>query len=165
MKIRSMARCALFAALMGVSAWLSIPVPPLRFTLQTLGIMLSLGLLGGKWGSVSVMLYLLLGAVGLPVFSGFRGGIGAFLDPTGGFLWGFFLGSLGFWLARPLGRIPALLGFLLIAYGCGLGWFLLYAPGTSLWTAFLTCVAPYLLPEAVKLCLACMLVKKLEKRV
>ena len=165
MKIRSMARAALFAALITVCAWLSIPVPPLRFTLQTLGIMLSLGLLGGKWGTVSTALYLLLGAVGLPVFSGFRGGIGAFLDPTGGFLWGFLLGSLGYWLTRRFGRIPALLVFVLIAYGCGLGWFLVYAPGTSVTAAFLTCVAPYILPEAVKLWLANALVKRIGNKI
>lgn len=160
-----MARAALFAALITVCAWLSIPVPPLRFTLQTLGIMLSLGLLGGKWGSVSVAIYLLLGAVGLPVFSGFRGGIGAFLDPTGGFLWGFALGALGCWLTERLGKVPSLLVFLLIAYSCGLGWFLVYAPGTGLTAAFLTCVAPYILPEAVKLWLANALVKRIGNKI
>ena len=96
MQVRNMARCALLAALTALCAWLSIPVPPVRFTLQTFAIALGLLALGGKWGMVSVGLYLLLGIVGLPVFSGFRGGVAALLDPTGGFLWGFFLGAAAY---------------------------------------------------------------------
>ena len=69
-----MVLASLFAALMALCSWLSIPIPPLSFTMQTFGLLLSLGVLGGKWGSVSIWLYLLLGLVGLPVFSGFRGG-------------------------------------------------------------------------------------------
>lgn len=165
MKVRPMARAALFAALTAVCAWISIPVPPVRFSLQTLSMILCLRLLGGKWGTVSVVLYLLLGAAGLPVFSGFRGGIGAFLDPTGGFLWGFLLGALGYWLTERAGKWPAMVMFELILYGCGLGWFLIYAPGSSLGTAFMTCAAPYLLPEAGKLWLANVLVKRIRKNI
>ena len=165
MKVRPMARAALFAALMAVSAWLSIPLPPVRFTLQTLAMLLALGLLGGKWGSLSICLYLLLGIVGLPVFSGFRGGIGAMLDATGGFLWGFLLGGLGYWLAERLGKLAAMILFLLIAYSCGAAWFLIYAPGSGLWGAATVCVLPYLLPEAVKLWLANMLVKRIKRNI
>ena len=60
---------SLFAALTAVCAWISLPIPPLAFTLQTFAVGLTLGILGGKWGTVSILLYLLLGAVGLPVFS------------------------------------------------------------------------------------------------
>ena len=165
MKVRPMARAALFAALMAVSAWLSIPLPPVRFTLQTLAMLLALGLLGGKWGSVSIGLYLLLGVVGLPVFSGFRSGIGAMLDATGGFLWGFSLGGLGYWLAERLGKLPAMIFFLLIAYSCGALWFLIYAPGSGFWAAVTVCVLPYLLPEGVKLLLANMLVKRIQRNI
>ena len=165
MKVRPMARAALFAALMAVSAWLSIPLPPVRFTLQTLAMLLALGLLGGKWGSLSIGLYLLLGVVGLPVFSGFRSGIGAMLDATGGFLWGFLLGGLGYWLAERLGKLPAMIFFLLIAYSCGALWFLIYAPGSGFWAAVTVCVLPYLLPEAVKLLLANILVKRIQRNI
>ena len=165
MKVRPMARAALFAALMAVSAWLSIPLPPVRFTLQTLAMLLALGLLGGKWGSVSIGLYLLLGVVGLPVFSGFRSGIGAMLDATGGFLWGFLLGGLGYWLAERLGKLAPMILFLLIAYSCGALWFLIYAPGSGFWAAVTVCVLPYLLPEAVKLLLANMLVKRIRRNI
>ena len=159
---KKMARCALFVSLTTLCAWIGIPMPPVRFTLQTLAVMTALGLLGAKWGTVSVTVYLLLGLGGLPVFSGFRGGLGAFLDPTGGFLFGLLLGALVYWAVEKMGRLPALLLFLAVCYGCGLGWALLYFPDVK--TAFLTCVAPYLLPETVKLLLALHIVRRLGKK-
>ena len=77
---------SLFAALTAVCSWIAVPIPPIAFTMQTFAIFLTLGVLGGRWGTASVLLYLLLGVVGLPVFSGFRGGAAALLDATGGFL-------------------------------------------------------------------------------
>ena len=79
-----MTRAALFAALTAICAWISIPVADIGFTMQTFGVFLTLGVLGGKWGTVSILIYLLLGAVGMPVFSGFRGGMGMLLGVTGG---------------------------------------------------------------------------------
>ena len=67
MRIRNMARCALFAALLAICAWISVPVADVAFTLQTLGVALALWLLGGKRGTLSVLVYLLLGVAGLPV--------------------------------------------------------------------------------------------------
>ena len=79
MKIRTMAQCGLFAALMCICAWVSIPFGDTVFTLQTFCLFLMLELLGGKRGSLVCLLYLLLGIAGLPVFSGFRGGLGVLL--------------------------------------------------------------------------------------
>ena len=84
MKIRNMVLSGLFAALLALCGWISLPLGSLRFTLQTFGLLLALLTLGGKWGSVTVLVYLALGAMGLPVFSGFQGGIGVLLGPTGG---------------------------------------------------------------------------------
>ena len=134
-----MVLASLFAALIAICAWISIPVPPLVFTLQTFGILLTLGLLGGKWGTVTILVYLLTGIVGLPVFAGFRGGAAALLDATGGFLWGFLLGGIAFWL---------------ISYACGTWWFSRYAGDVGISAAVLTCVVPYLIPDALKLALA-----------
>lgn len=97
---------SLFAALTAVCAWISLPIPPVAFTLQTFAVGLTLGILGGKWGTVSILLYLLLGAVGLPVFSGFQSGAVALPGPTGGFLWGFLAGGLVYWLLEKFGRLP-----------------------------------------------------------
>jgi len=163
MGTRHMARAALFSAITCVCAMLSIPMPPVRFTLQTFSMALALLVLGGKWGSVSVWLYLALGAVGLPVFSGFRGGLGAFMDATGGFLWGFALGAWGYRLTQPWGKGLALGIFLGLSYLCGTLWYLVYAPGVGLMGAFMVCVAPYILPEIGKMLLAWHLAGKMKR--
>ena len=98
----------MFAALITVCAWISIPVLDIAFTLQTLGIFLAFGLLGGKRGFLAVVLYLLLGAAGMPVFSGFQGGIGCLAGVTGGYLWGFAFSGLIYWLLERFGKIPAM---------------------------------------------------------
>lgn len=155
----------LFAALLVICSWISIPVPPVSFTLQTLGVLLALGILGGKWGSVTIAVYLLTGLVGLPVFAGFRGGAGALLDATGGFLWGFLLGGFGYWAAEKLGKIPAMAVCLLVCYLCGAWWFSRWAGDVGFAAAVLTCVLPYLLPDALKLALAYTLSRRIGKYV
>ena len=89
MKVRNMALCGLFTAVLAICAWISVPMGDTVITLQTFGIFLTLRLLGGKRGTVTVLVYLLLGAIGAPVFSGFRGGLGALLGTTGGYIFGF----------------------------------------------------------------------------
>lgn len=152
---------SLFAALLAVCAWLSIPVSDISVTMQTFGISICLLLLGGKWGSLSIAIYLLLGSVGLPVFSGFRGGFGQLLGVTGGFLWGFLVMGLVFWGLERLGKLPALLAGLLACYNCGCAWFYLYSGG-GLGFILLRCVLPYLIPDAMKLWLAIRLSKRLS---
>lgn len=145
---------SLFAALTAVCAWIAIPIPPMAFTMQTFAVFLTLGVLGGKYGTVSILLYLLLGLMGLPVFSGFRGGASALMDATGGFLWGFLAAGLVYWLTERLGTLPAMIAALLVCYACGCWWFTVYT-GNAGWTAAaMTCVAPYLIPDALKLWLA-----------
>lgn len=158
-----MVQSALLAALIAVCAWISLPIPPVAFTMQTFAVLLALGLLGGKWGSASILLYLLLGSVGLPVFSGFRGGAGMLLDVTGGFLWGFFLGGLAYWALEKLGKLPAMLACLLVTYGCGSLWFSVYAGNVGITAAVIACVVPYLIPDGIKLALAYSLSKRIAK--
>ena len=162
MKVRSMTYAALMASLLVVCGWITIPIPPVSFTLQTFAVLTALGVLGGKWGTVSILLYLAMGAVGLPVFSGFQGGAAVLLGPTGGFLWGFLLGALAYWAAEKLGRLPGFVLCQLICYICGTLWFARWA-GTTLMTAALTAVVPYLLPDAIKLWLALLLSKRIHK--
>ena len=163
MKTRNMVLCALFAAQMAICAWISIPTGSVSFTLQTFALFFTLSVLGGKLGSVTVLIYLALGAVGLPVFSGFQGGIGALLGPSGGFLFGFMLTSLLYWLttsllgSRTYIKITALCIGLLCCYLCGWLWYCRFAPVNF----FLWCL-PYLLPDALKLILALFLSKRLK---
>lgn len=164
-RVKYMTQAALMAALMTICAWIAIPVPPVSFTLQTLGLCLCLGLLGGKWGSVSIALYLLLGAVGLPVFSGFRGGISVLLGPTGGFLLGFGLAGPVYGLVARATKIGAMVAAVAASYLCGCLWYPIYAPGTSPLAAFLICALPYLPGELVKLPLALWLCRRIQKHI
>lgn len=172
MKTRDMALCALFAALMAVCAWICIPAAEIAFTLQTFGVALSLGLLGGKHGCVAISVYLLLGAVGAPVFSGFRGGVGVLLGATGGYITGFLAFGLIYWLItalwpRPGAQLTALVLGLLVCYSFGSGWYYLTClqagDPVGLWIILIKCVLPYLLPDALKLGLALFLTKKLKR--
>lgn len=169
-----MAQIALFTALISICAWISIPTT-VPFTLQTFGVLCALGLLGGKRGTLTVLLYLLLGVVGVPVFSGMRGGPGMLLGVTGGFLAGFLACALVYWLyTRLLGerywvRITGLTLGLIVCYALGTVWFTVaYAGSTGpvgLGTAILWCVVPFLLPEAVKFALAALAVRILPAKI
>ena len=88
-KIRMQVLAALFAAACAVLAQLIIPIQPVPISLASLGAMLAGGFLGKRYGFLALLIYLLLGAAGVPVFSMFRGGIHMFAGPTGGFLLGF----------------------------------------------------------------------------
>ena len=162
--IRAMTRCAFFAALMAVCAWTGIPLGHTVFTLQTLGVFLTLGLLGGKWGTAAILCYLLLGAAGVPVFSGFRGGPAALLGPTGGYLWGFLCTGLCCRAVEKFGTLPAMVLGQLVCYGCGTVWYMV-CTGAGGVTVLLQTVAPYLIPDAAKLALALYLTKKLKKHI
>lgn len=157
-----MTQASLFAALMAICAWICIPVSDIGITLQTFGVFLALLMLGGKWGSISILLYLLLGAVGLPVFSGFRGGPGHLLGVTGGFLWGFLISGLVYWALEKTGKLPAMIASLLSCYLCGCIWFYGYSGG-GVGFILLRCVVPYLIPDILKLWLAQSLSKRLRK--
>jgi biotin transport system substrate-specific component len=173
MKAKMMARCALFVSLTVVCAWVGIPMPPVRFTLQTLAVMTALGLLGAKWGTVSVTVYLLLGLGGLPVFSGFRGGAGVLLDTTGGYLVGFLLTGVAYWVLTALFgtgkkiRILCWLIGLLLCYAFGTAWFyrlyLTSGGSGSVWVVVIKCVLPYILPDLAKLAAAHFLTERLQK--
>lgn len=159
-----MTHCAVLAALLAVCAWISVPVGSGVVSLQTFGVFLALGLLGGKLGSLTVLVYLLLGAVGLPVFTGFRGGISALLGPTGGYLWGFLVVSLIYWcLEKHLPRWLSMTFGLLGCYLCGTVWYcVFYAEGTLL-LVLLTCVVPYVIPDAVKLLISLTVCDRLNR--
>ena len=159
---RKLTRCALFAAMMALCAWIGIPLGHTVFTMQTFGVLVALGILGGKRGTISILCYLLLGAAGLPVFSGFRGGIGAILGPTGGYLWGFLATGLVFWLLEKWSRPLAMAAGIAVCYACGTLWYMTYTGG-ALAAVLAQTVLPYLFPDALKLVLALRLTKRLKK--
>ena len=99
--LRDLAFIGLFSVLIAVCSWITIP-GPVPFTLQTFGIFCALGMLGGKRGTCSILVYILLGIIGIPVFSGFTGGPAKLAGPTGGYLIGFIFIALiaGFFIDR-----------------------------------------------------------------
>lgn len=169
---RDMTLIALMAVLICVCTWICIP-SPVPFTLQTLGVFAAVELLGSRRGFWSVAAYLLMGAAGLPVFSGMTGGLGVLLGQTGGYLWGF--------LAIPLlcqgvtallgqgkaARISGMLLGLAACYALGTAWFVFVSDaGVADWTVALSvCVLPFVIPDAVKMMLAMMLARTLKHRV
>ena len=156
---------ALMAVLIAVCSWISIQTV-VPFTLQTFAVFCALELLGGARGTIAVAVYLLLGAVGVPVFAGFTGGLGILLGSTGGYLLGFLLTGLVYWLFERLGRslwlrVAALLLGLALCYAFGTLWFIeVYSRANgplSVMTALSWCVLPFLLPDGLKLALALLL--------
>lgn len=154
--------------MMAICAWISIPVFDTAITLQSFALVLAMLLLGGKWATATVTVYLMLGAVGVPVFSGFRGGFGVLLGPTGGYLWGFLVSALVYWAFSALcgekWRLAGIILAMVACYGCGIGWYYLaYAQG-SMGLILLWHVLPCLVPDAVKIWLASTLARVLRKR-
>lgn len=160
---RDLVYSAIFAALIAICAWISIPMT-VPFTMQTFGVFVTVGILGGRRGSISVLVYLLLGAVGLPVFAGFKGGLGILLGNTGGYIVGFLCSALLMWgMERIFGRsrwvlLASMVLGLLACYAVGTVWYLfVYARTTGpvgLATVLGWCVIPFLIPDAVKIALA-----------
>jgi biotin transport system substrate-specific component len=126
--LKRMVYAALMAALTAAGAYIAIPIGPVPIVLQNLFIMLAGLLLGGRWGLISVGVYLLAGAVGLPVFAGGTGGAGKFVGPTGGYLLGFAAAAflVGVISERGNGRVSmdvlAMVAGTLVIYVFGVSW-------------------------------------------
>ncbi len=172
--VRELALVAMGVALIAVCSWLSVPalLPTMvPFTLQTFAVCLLTALFGLRLGLWTVGAYLLLGAAGVPVFAGFKGGIAALLGTTGGYLVGFLFTALIVGLAvKTLGRkLPVLLGAMVLGlalcYAFGTVWFVqVYTRASGpigVGTALAWCVLPYLLPDGVKIILAALLTRRL----
>lgn len=163
---------ALFGAVIAVCAFICIPVGTVPVTLQLFAVCISAGVLG-RSGAISVLVYLLLGIVGLPVFSGFQAGASALAGPTGGFLLGFlpmaFVAGL---IIEKTGRrlVHYLLAFssgTVLCYASGLIMYIyLYGGGNvGFGEAFTVCILPYLIPDVVKIALAATVTRALRERV
>lgn len=172
-KALDMAYIALTAALIALCSWITLPIGPVPFTMQTFAIFTSLGLLGGRRGTVAVVVYLLLGLVGLPVFAGFHSGPAALMGPTGGYLLGFLASALCYWaVTARLGTstkvlLPTMILALALCYAFGTLWFLqVYTGGGQAGTllgALGLCVFPYLLPDLAKIALALVVARRVGK--
>jgi biotin transport system substrate-specific component len=171
LSVREMTCVAFGIALITICSWISVPLT-IPVTLQTFAVCLVTALLNLKMGLWSLCGFLLLGTVGLPVFSGFRGGAGVLLGVTGGYLVGFIFTVLvvGFAVNR-FGRSFPVLVFsmtagILLCYAFGTAWFMLVwtrnGNAVTLGSALGMCVVPYLIPDGIKIVLAAALVRRLR---
>jgi len=162
---------ALFACIISVCSWLSVPVSAVPVTLQTFGVFCALLILGGKNGFLSILIYILLGLLGVPVFSGFKAGPSALFGLTGGYIIGFLLMALVFILFTKLIdnkliiKVISLIIGLVICYAFGTFWFIIiYNAGESqigIKSALSLCVLPFIIPDLLKLALAVAVYKAL----
>jgi Uncharacterized conserved protein len=172
MPVRKLVLVSLFAALLAIGAWLYIPAT-VPITLQTLVLFLAVGLLGGKYGTIAVAVYITLGAIGLPVFSEFRGGFGMLIGNTGGYIIGFLGATLTFWLIthffgqKTFVLSVAMAAGQLMCYVIGTAWFMIVYTqsngAVTLWTVLTWCVIPFIIPDALKIALAVVMTKKMKK--
>ena len=169
LSVRDLCYAATGSALLAVCAWLSVPFT-IPFTLQSFGVCLLAALLGLRRGTLAVLIYLLLGAAGLPVFSGFSGGFQKLAGVTGGYLLGYlpcaFLTGLG--AEKAAGRkwfLPALMAAgTLVLYMLGTAWFMAQT-GHALGGALSMCVLPFLPGDAAKIAAASLLAAPVRKAV
>jgi biotin transport system substrate-specific component len=163
---KQMAQCAMFTALLAVCSQIAIPLPLVPINLALLAVYLAAFLLDRRYALLSIALYLMLGAAGLPVFTGFQGGPAALFGKTGGFLLGYLCTAAIVTVMRPWADT-----FARRCLACTLGLLGCYVPGT-LWFMLVTrlslavslgyCIYPFLPGDAVKVALATLLVPKLQ---
>lgn len=168
---RRLALCAVMAAVMCVLAPISIPIGPISITGGTLAIYLTVYLLGGLWGAASTLVYLLLGMVGLPVFSNYMGGISRLAGPTGGYLIGYLpmallagavvevslrrlkdQGGKGAAIALAV-QFVGMIAATAVLYAFGTAWYCLQA-GVELQAALMACVIPFIPWDLIKMAAA-----------
>lgn len=167
-KVLNLAKISMMTVIIILCSWITIPLP-VPVTLQTYALYTVLLLLGGKMGTFSLLLYILLGAAGLPVFASFSAGFGHLLSPTGGYIWGFLLCALLYLATEKFTKkhrtfkVLVLFAGTLLCYGAGTLWFV-YSTGncSSVWAALTVCVLPYVIPDILKLITALFVAKKLK---
>ncbi len=166
-KIRMIVLTSLMAALMAVGAYIHVPIGPVPIVLTNLFVLLSGLLLGSRWGVASMGLYLLVGAIGIPVFAGGKGGLAHFFGPTGGYLFGFALSSwvTGFISERSPGSLildilAVILGSLAV-YGLGVPW-LKWVTQMSWTKTLMVGVIPFLIGDTIKAVVAVILAKSVR---
>lgn len=170
-KVNDITYISIAVAIMAVCSWITIPFT-VPFTLQTFAVFFTILFLGGRKGFFAVLAYLLLGAIGMPVFSGFNGGMGILIGVTGGYILGFLGIALVMWLFEHIfgnKTIPLIISMvlgLIILYAFGTAQFVyLYTANTGAITvlaALSKCVFPFILPDILKISLAFIISKRIK---
>ena len=167
-----MAYIGIGAVFIVLCSWIALP-GPVPFTLQTFGVFFVIGFLKGRRSLWAVGVYILMGLVGIPVFSGFTGGAGTLLGATGGFILGFAVAALVCrlterWWQKGFGvKLASMLLGLVICYGLGTLWYAyVFSAGSrgGFVSALSVCVVPFIVPDIVKVLAAAVLSGTIEKR-
>ena len=167
-KIYTMTMTAVMAAVICVLSPMAIPIGPVPVTLVNLAMYLALYLLGERWGVLSCLVYVLIGAAGIPVFAGFTGGLGRLLGPTGGYIVGYLWMALvaGLFIARCRSRVLQFFGMVLgtaLCYGLGTLWYCV-SMQAGVGAALALCVIPFIPGDLVKIGVAMMVGPMLRDR-
>jgi len=166
-KLRMVVLASLMAALAAVGAYIHVPIGPVPIVLSTLFVILSGLLLGSRWGLASMGLYLLVGAIGIPVFYGGKGGFAHFFGPTGGYLLGYVLASwvTGFISEKSRGLlildILAVLVGSLVIYGLGVPWLKMITQ-MSWPKTLMVGMVPFLIGDGIKAAVAVVLARSVR---
>ena len=154
---------AAFIGLITLGSWISIPCIPVPFTLQTLFVLLA-GAVMKRYAVIPVSLYVILGALGLPLFHNGIAGVGVLLGPTGGYLVGFILAALVTGLAYEhpslLVRSSGVVTATLVIYAFGVGW-IMYSLDREFLPAFVAGALPFIIGDAIKAGTAVMIAERL----
>ncbi|MCI5809865.1 MAG: biotin transporter BioY [Oscillospiraceae bacterium] len=168
--VKDMVLCALLAAMTGILSQIGIPIGEIPINLALFSVYLAGGLLGSYKGAVSMVVYVMMGAVGVPVFSNFRGGLSVLVGPTGGYILGYIFAALAvgmvstYWGDSFWKLAVGMTGGLALCYQFGTVWFVLLT-GKGLVAALSACVVPFLPGDAVKIISAAILVPELKKAI
>lgn len=162
---------AMFVVILIICSWISIPTV-IPFTMQTFAIFLAICVLGGKKTSMVVFIYLLMGSIGLPVFSGFCGGAGCLVGNTGGFLVGFFIASLVIWGLEHIVGLNSWIRWIqmtvciMICYFIGVVWYMAITQipfySETVMPIISVYVLPFVIPDGIKMILAYYLSKRIK---
>ena len=161
MKVKDLVYIAIFTSIICAMSLVTIPTT-VPFTLQTMAIFICMFMLKPVDAIISVLLYIFIGAIGLPVFSNFRGGFGVLAGPTGGYIIGFII--MPFMRLIFKNKILSAIIGLIICYIFGTIWFMLFNTSGihSFWKILTICVLPFIIPDAIKMALAYLLSKRLK---
>ncbi|WP_290771575.1 biotin transporter BioY [Anaerofustis sp.] len=174
MKTKDLILCALSAVFMAICSWTSIPTS-IPFTMQTFAVFFIIFVLGAKKAAISITVYILMGAIGIPVFSGFTSGMGILFGSTGGYIIGFLLSALFLSITKFIYKKSSIKTLifsfisLFICYTAGTLWFYLVytsSTGTITYSGILAmCVVPFIIPDTIKILLAFYVSKIIKSRI
>lgn len=172
MKLNKLTYVAISTAAVAVLSQIIVPLPftPVPINLAVLGVLVAGGFLGSYMGALSMVLYMLLGCIGIPVFAGLASGAGILVGPTGGYVVGYIFAAYIAGMAGTIGKnskigfVLTLVVAVLACYALGTVWFV-FTTGTGVWESLIMCVFPFIAGDGIKIAIAVPVIKRLVKAI